>query len=747
MSAVTTGSGYVWRQLVLPVPVDEARVRSFVTALAMLSGSPYVVFEAIGHGGTVVWRLGTEGWAARNVYALALAHLPGVRLVNPGEQPVAGMADVLVSQTVRLDRDDVATAEPSAVAAVRLTGTDSAPLAANAAESITRSLLAVLASAGTKETLRVQLVCGSRLYPRHPARVEAEQLAAGAVRQAVQVLGEPGFLASLRIAASAGTPGRANALVTSAISALKGIQTPRIRLRSWRSSARTVTQARSPWLLALQLHASQIPALLAWPLADDLPGVPTPHPVVLPPSLPLRRVGHREGVRRLGEAVTAPGRALSVTVEDSLRHLHVLGPTGVGKSTLMAQLVLQDIAAGHGVLVVDPKGDLVADIATRVPEEYLDEVVIIDAKDIAPVGINPLVGVADPDLAADVLLGVFRSLYEDAWGPRTNDILHASLLTLARRGDASLVMVPLLLTNPGFRRSVVGREAKRDPLGLGAFWTWFEGISDAERQQVIAPLMNKLRPILLRPSLRAVFGQRQPRFQLSQLFNHEPGQTAPRVVLVNLAKGVVGEEAARLLGSIVVSLAWQAALARAGRPAVQRRPVFIHIDELQDYLRLPGDLGAALAQARGLGVGFTLAHQHLGQLPKHLLAGMVANARSRMAFNLTGDDARRIAALAGGGVQAVDFQSLPAFHAYATLLADGELQPPASLRTVPLGEPLYAYADVAQRSRGRYGQTLNDVEADLADLLDGPPASGDNGEVRIGRSRRSASVSSGEALP
>jgi len=371
----------------------------------------------------------------------------------------------------------------------------------------------------------------------------------------------------------------------------------------------------------------------------------------------------------------------------------------------------------------------------------LEETVILSGKDSQPVGINPLAGTRDPDLAADVLLGVLHSLYSDSWGPRTHDILHASLLTLARRGDASLVMVPLLLTNPGFRRSITGREAKRDPLGLGAFWAWYEALSDGERQQAISPLLNKLRPILLRPQLRAIFGQRYPRFHFSDVFAPGPGRDGrkrPRVVLVNLAKGALGSEAAQLLGSVVVSLVWQAALGRAALQAFGRRPVMLHIDEVQDYLRLPGDLGDALAQARGLGMGLTLAHQHLGQLPKALLRGVMTNARSRVAFTLTGDDAGLLAKRSGGLLVPADYQQLPAFHAYAHLLAGGDLQPPTLIRTTPPTPARRHPNEAALVSRRRYGQSLTDIETDLAALIPGPHTknNGTSQTETIGRVRR-----------
>ncbi len=341
--------------------------------------------------------------------------------------------------------------------------------------------------------------------------------------------------------------------------------------------------------------------MTGWPLGDDeLPGLPALHPRRLPPA-----PGTTGAARTLVQA-TAPGSnaRLSLDVRSALHHLHVVGPTGTGKSTLLGNLIAQDIAAGSAVIVVEPKGDLIADVLARIPATRRDDTVILDPSDPAPVGLNPLASHGRrPELVADSVLGIFKQLYGESVGPRSQDILYAGLLTLAHRPDASLVMLPLLLTNPGFRRSLTANI--RDPLTLEPFWATFEAWSDAERATAVAPVVNKLRP-LLRPGLRGVLGQRRPRFDIRSVF------TERRVLLVPLRRGMIGPEAASLLGSLVLSECWSAIQSRSAIPPAKRHPVMVYIDEVQSYLHLPTDLGEALAQARGYGVGFTLAHQFLG---------------------------------------------------------------------------------------------------------------------------------------
>ena len=248
-------------------------------------------------------------------------------------------------------------------------------------------------------------------------------------------------------------------------------------------------------------------------------------------------------------------------------------------------------------MVIEPKGDLIADVLARVPAARRADVVLIDPTDTERiVGLNPLEsGNRSPELAADQLLGMFHSMYAAHWGPRTHDILSAALLTLARLPGATLPALPLLLSDAGYRRWVLARVV--DPIGLGPFWSAYEAWSEPERVAASAPVMNKLRPLIMRPEMRAVLGQAKGSFALSRVF------TEGKILLVDLSKGQLGPETAALLGSLVVSQLWQAVLGRSAVAPERRHPVFVYVDEFQDYLHLPVDFADALAQARGLGVG------------------------------------------------------------------------------------------------------------------------------------------------
>jgi hypothetical protein len=221
--------------------------------------------------------------------------------------------------------------------------------------------------------------------------------------------------------------------------------------------------------------------------------------------------------------------------------------------------------------------------------------------------------------------------------------------------------------------------------------------------------MNKLRPFLLRPELRAVIGQPEPRFDVRQVF------TERKLLLVNLAKGQVGPETAALLGSLVITQLWQATLGRSAIAPERRHPVFVYVDEFQDYLHLPLDFADALAQARGLGVGFVLAHQYLHQLEAGMRSAVLANAQSRVSFRLGIEDARLLAA--GSTLAPEDFQGLGAFQCYTQLVANAAVQPWCSARTLP---PVAATSDpiaVRAASRERYGIDRTDIDARIRELV------------------------------
>jgi hypothetical protein len=274
----------------------------------------------------------------------------------------------------------------------------------------------------------------------------------------------------------------------------------------------------------------------------------------------------------------------------------------------------------------------------------------------------------------------------------------------------TLAALPLLLTDARFRRRILSQLG--DDIALGPFWAAFDNWSDAERTSAVAPLLNKVRPFLLRENLRSVIGQSHPRFQVRDVF------TKKRVLLVDCAKGLLGPEVSSLLASLVVAQVWAVALERSAIPPEHRHPVSVFLDEAQGYVGLPTDLGDALAQARGLGVAFTVANQFAHQLDPAMRSALLANAQNKICFRLAEEDAR-LMATPGSGLAPEDFADLDAFHFYAQLVARGAVQPWCSGRSLPADEPISNPDVIRAASRRHYGQPRDDIEAELRALVFG----------------------------
>lgn len=687
-----------------PREVTADQLATAIRLLASLGGTP-IVLEALGQYGRVEHRLSVVEGRSASVTTQLRATIPGLGIEG-------------VSKEYPL---------PEFTRAIELRiSTRRRSVLVEQAEMVSRTVLTALAQVGRGEALLLQWQLAARL-PASVVPSKIDSLPNETLWKAVVTApfgvpgpadaetrtamrdkkGEPGWRAIGRIAVRAASRSREEQLIRSVLYALRTAEAPGVHL-SGRSVKPSTTQSLRG-CARLRLNVSEVAALCAWPFGPtaDLPVVRLGSRRLPPPS------GLPTAGRIIGES-TWPGkeRPLALSIEDSLRHLHVIGPTGTGKSTLLLGLIEQDMQAGRSVVVIEPKGDLIADVLARVPKERVGDVVLLDPTDReAVVGINGLAsGGGSAELVADQLLNTFHGLYAAHWGPRTSDILHASLLTLARTPAMSLVALPLLLGDPNFRRRIVGR--LNDPIGLGPFWAQYEAWSDAERTAATAPVMNKLRPFLMRPSLRRVIGQTAPKFQMRQVF------TGRKIVLVNVAKGLMGAEAASLLGALVLSGLWQTAQERSAIPREKRHPVMVYIDEFQDYLHLPTDLGDALAQARGLGISFTLAHQHLAQLDPGMRAGVLANARSRICFQLGTDDAK-VVANTSTVLGTEDFTSLGAYQYYAQVMNGGAVQPWCSGRSLKPSNPTADVEAIRTASRRQYATTVTDIDDAIQSLVTG----------------------------
>jgi len=543
----------------------------------------------------------------------------------------------------------------------------------------------------------LDLISPLAVSPRRPL---ADPTVAPEVREALAKAGQPLFRVLVRLAVSAPTPARARGRIHALCAAFAAFEgSVGLRRRRICAAARKLAR-RELGRGAFLLSASELAALAHLPEPAALPGLVRAGARSVPPPAGLPHQGKPLGRDARGEPV-------ALAVSDARYHLHLLGPTGVGKSTLLARLALGDLAAGRGAVVVDPKGDLVEDLLARVPDGLEQRVDLLDPLDPSPPGLNVLEG-ADHDLVVDQLVGIFRRVYEQFWGPRTDDILRAGLLTLLASGPgATLADVPRLLTDERFREQLLAE--LDDPVGLEPFWDWYEQLSEATRAQATGPVLNKLRAFLLRRSVRAIVGQQRSTIDVPRCLDHG------RLLLVRVPKGTLGEDTSRLLGSFVVARVWQAALARAGRPERERPDCALYVDEVQSYLTLPSPLADMLAEARGYRLSLCLAHQHLGQLPREMREGLAANARTKLYFQLSPQDAHALGRELEPELSTHDLANLPRHTAAVRVCSAGETGRAFTLQTEPLppADPERADA-VRTASRARIGVDRERVEARLA---------------------------------
>jgi hypothetical protein len=479
---------------------------------------------------------------------------------------------------------------------------------------------------------------------------------------------------------------------------------------------------RSVWFFAgrfdRQVEARQFPlgggAMLL--TAEELAGlwhVPSGGPPQLEalrvPALPVPRLLAADA-RTIGIANWGSDRRqVGISVIDARSHLHLLGSTGTGKTTALQNLALQDIVAGRGVAVLDPKGDLVRGLLERIPAARKDDVILITPDDAErSVGINPLElwPGDDRELVADNVLVIFKRIYERYWGPRTDDVLKSALLTLLRQPSATLAHIPVLLTDADARERLL-RDVS-DPLGLDGFWAGFNRMSESQRAEAIGPVLNKLRDFLLRPRLRRVLCQPHSTIDLRDVVD------GGKILLADLSVGRWGDATSELIGSFLVARIWQAILRRSAVAEAARPDFFLYVDEFQHFLGVSGPFADVLAEARSLRLSLTIANQHLGQLTRDLRDAVASNARSRLVFQCGQDDAAYLAHQFAPLDQRA-LMSLDRFEAAARIAIAGRSSEAFTLRTLPpAGTPDPEFAEtIRAASAERFGRPVAIVDQEL----------------------------------
>lgn len=675
--------------LTFPRTVTSEQAVAAVRALAGLAppwwrrafGTPAVTVELCASAEGIRHVLTMPAARGEHVLGALRAAIPGLRVVDGDLPPLPDAAlarELRVAGAGRL-RTDAASATASGILAALQ------PLA-----SSERAVIQYVIAPAHRSPLAWLMEAAAPILGTEPAERESV---------------EPLFAVALRLGVTAGSPGRRGQLVARLLGAFHALNAPDARLaRRLLPSGLVAARLRRAQPGSSVLDAEELAVCLGLPLeAPALPGLSLAGSRELPPASSVPRRGLILG----NSTVAGATRPVAVTQEEARRGLHLCAPTGAGKSTVLLGLATQLMRARSrpGLIFVDSKGDGVADLLDRIPAARRAAALVFDPADqTAPVGFNLIGGSGEAGLIVDHVVADLRARYGSAGlGPRSEDVLRSALTTLTAQPDPYTLceVEPLLAGPPAFRQKLVG--TLDDPV-LQSFWSWFGSLSDAQRAEVIAPLANKIRTYTLRRRVRAVIGQ-------SEGLDLADALAGGRVVLVSLAKGTIGADAAGLIGAALTSRLWTAIQARAAIPAQHRHPVTVICDEFADFAAISPVFADAVAQSRGYGVGWVLAHQNLAQLDTATRQAVLANCRSRLVMQTTADDARAFAREFRPYLDPDDLQGLGAYEGYAAVSTGAAVAPPASIHTRPAPDPLGCADSVRAASRARYGASPKDVDA------------------------------------
>jgi len=448
----------------------------------------------------------------------------------------------------------------------------------------------------------------------------------------------------------------------------------------------------------LPLSSTETPNIL-WLQARKAPA---------PVNLPDSGLGLGKNIYRGTETL------VRMKTEDRRRHTYIIGTTGSGKSTLMADMARQDIEAGRGVCVVDPHGSLVEDILARIPASRAGDVVVFDAADIErPIGLNMLEAEtpAQRDMAVQEMIAIFYKLFPpEMIGPMFEHNMRNVMLTLMEDAEApgTIAEIPRMFTDVAYQKFKVSKV--KDPI-VRAFWEKeMAKTSDFHKSEMLGYLISKVGRFVENAMMRNIIGQSRSGFNLRNIMDGK------KILLVNLSKGKIGEVNASLLGLIIVSKLQMAALSRADMPEHLRDDFYLYIDEFQNFIT--DSIATILSEARKYRLNLIMAHQYMGQLTQgqdtKIRDAVLGNVGTMIAFRIGVEDAEILEKQFAPTFNAFDLVNIDRFNAYVRLLIDNAVAKPFTLETFPPAPGNSDLAnDIRRLSRLTYGRDKAIVEAEI----------------------------------
>ena len=688
-------------KLAFPSDLEAERVSAWIRSISgtlktgsfRFLGAPTVAFETWASGRGIQHRLKVPWQHADYVVSQLRSLVPGVRVTPEDDWPAwkwTRAVEVGLTQTTRTLR----IFEPADVAG---------------------SLLASIQTLQDGEVLLMQWVV-TPATPQHlPIHNEARSHSVGlhnlfkgtmASRDEVNdrrdKLGEPNMLAVLRVAAVASTDEKAAHLIQRVRHSLSSTRSPSSKFVK-RMVLKSELQARIDHAAGvvnfpIQLSVTELSALIAWPIGR-------PHVAGLPQAL-SRHLPTPESVPRDGCVLgrsNFPGneRPVALAFEQGRKHLHVMGPTGVGKTVLLANLMRQHMIGGYGVVLIENKGDLFRAALDYVPKERMGDVIVLDVNDTArPVGFN-IMQQGDSRVMIDELTTLFEHMY--ASGVWTRQVLFHGLRTLATDPrmtfvDLAPLLVPMSDEEEAWRKSLIYNLRDDE---LRNFWHQFGKQPRANQERIVTPVMDRIWQLNARAELRNVIGQSESSFQMKDVIRDN------KILLVNLEN--LPRETASLAGTLMMNSLWHAV-----KTTSVTKPNFLYLDEFQDFLNLPIDPEDMLAKTRSYGLGMVLAHQHLEQLTPGMKTAIMANARSKVVFQTSQSDANQMAREFGPSVSPDDFMSLGAYEAIVRVATGDGVSPPLTMATSAPAPGTGQANYVRELSRNTYGRPLDQVKTEGA---------------------------------
>lgn len=694
-------------RLNFPADLDAERVTAWLRSISgtlrtsklsgMFSGSPSIVLEVWASNSGIVHRLRIPWQYEAFIRPRLESLVPGIRMTPEEEFPTRVWVHALEAGLKETHRQ----------------------LHIYNAADVSTSILTNFGSLQENETVMMQWVIAPALPQHKPLHDTAaskpnprswrEAILGTATHNRDEIedkrgkLDEPNMMAVLRVGAVANTPVRAQFMVRGLISSLDATRGPATkfyrRFVSGHELQQRIERGASPLNWPAKLSAPELTAVAGWPLGNPMvSGLPAAVSRRLPPPESVPRVG-----RVIGESnFSGRERKVAVSWQEARKHVHVLGGTGVGKTTLLANMARQDILAGHGLVLIESKGDLFNQVLNYIPKERINDVIVLDVNDAEhPVGFNILQQGPRANIV-DELINLFNALYPAHTSLWLQQMLNYGLSTLVLDKNATFTDLLSILSpaadevdwRDNLVRSVTDPQVRR-------FWQEFDNRTRTQQDQRLEPLSTRIWP-LTRSKLVNILGQSKSSFYMDDVIKDSS------ILLVNLSG--VEQASATIMGTMLVNSLWQA----VKRNPSEQRSTFLYLDEFHHFVNIPVDIEQMLVEARSMGLGMVLAHQYLDQLTaKNMEEAIMSNARTKVAFQLGSSDARSMANNFGNAVSPDDFQHLAKYEAISRVSTGEGISRPLTLSTLA-PEPGFGLAgQVKYASRGKYSRSIHEVQDEI----------------------------------